>query len=213
MSTLLKWCFFALFIRPVLWIVLGLNVRNRQRLPKKGPAIIIANHNSHLDTLLLTALFPMRMWASIAPVAAADYFMRTSTIAWLSRNFIGIIPIARKREGTDDDPLAPISQALQAGRVVIFFPEGSRGEPEVMTVFKSGIARLAERHPEVPIVPIFLHGLGKALPRGEALLVPFVLDAFIGEAQYWNGDMQGFSKLMQQRIEELRATAPKQDYD
>jgi 1-acyl-sn-glycerol-3-phosphate acyltransferase len=88
---------------------------------------------------------------------------------------------------------------------VILFPEGSRGEPERLGEFKTGVAHLARRFPTVPFVPIFLHGLGKALPRGEALLVPFFCDVFIGEPLVWTGDKAGFMQELTNRITGLAA--------
>ncbi len=192
MKALLRWLFFVVIVRPLALIVIGLNVRHRERLPKSGPALIVANHNSHLDTLVLISLFPLRQLPQIRPVAAVDYFLRNRVLAWFALNVIGIVPLQREVKASAGDPLAAASATLEEGAILILFPEGSRGEPERLSRFKSGVAHLAKRHAEVPVVPIFLHGLGKALPKGEAILVPFFCDVFVGEGLYWNGDKQGW---------------------
>lgn len=203
MNKLLRIIYYRVFIKFIVLVVLGLNIRHKEKLPQQGPAIIVANHNSHLDTMVLMTLLPSHLLPITKPVAAADYFLRNKLFAWFALNIVGILPIRRKRENRDDDPLTPVHESLRNGNVLIFFPEGSRGEPERLTDFKGGIAKLALEHPDIPIVPVLLHGLGKALPKGEALLVPFFCDVFVGDALYWSGDKKDFMCRLEQSMESL----------
>lgn len=202
----------ALVVRPLALIVLGMNIRHRERLPRRGPAIVVANHNSHLDALVMMTLFPMRMLRRLRPVAAADYFFTYRWLAWLSLRVIGIIPIKRKQVRTKEDPLAELDEALGRGEILILFPEGARGEPEKLDRFKSGVAHLARRHPDVPITPMFLHGLGKALSRDEAILVPFFCDVFVGEPMKWGGDKTKFMDGLTGAVQALAAEGQFHDW-
>jgi 1-acyl-sn-glycerol-3-phosphate acyltransferase len=101
--------------------------------------------------------------------------------------------------------LAPVAAALARGDILIFLPEGSRREPERLAEFKSGLARIAERFPAVPVVPIFMHGLGKALPRGDWVLVPFFVDVFIGEPLAWCGSREDCMARYKAAIDALAA--------
>jgi 1-acyl-sn-glycerol-3-phosphate acyltransferase len=203
MASLLRFLFYAVFIRAIVLIVLGLHVRHRERLPRSGPAIIVANHNSHLDTMVLMSLFPLRLLPKLHPVAAMDYFLTSGLFSWFNLNVVGILPIKRTVARGDDNPLAPCNKALAAGQMLIVFPEGSRGEPEQLQSFKGGIARLAESNPAVPVIPVFLHGLGKALPKGEALLVPFFCDIFVGESLLWTGERRAYMRQLDERMKQL----------
>lgn len=194
---------FVLLFRPLVWIILGLTIQHRSRLPVKGPAIIIANHNSHMDTILLMSLYPLRSLFQVRPVAAADYFLKNRYIAWFCKRILQIIPIQRIVPKKKINPLQTAEEALQQGSILIFYPEGTRGVPERMEVFKKGIVRLAARYPDVPIIPVYLQGLGKVLPKGRSLLVPFNVQAVIGNPVQRHGNMQDFGVFLHEQIKSL----------
>lgn len=194
---------FYVFVKIAVLFLLGLNVRRKDLLPSDGPAIIVANHNSHLDTMVLMALMPLSKLKDIKPVAAADYFFSSPWKAWVSEHVLGIIPVERGGTDKSEDPLEGCYQALADNKVLVLFPEGSRGEPEQMTDLKKGVSFLAERFPDAPVVPVFTHGLGKALPKGSFLLVPFFCDIFIGEPITWDGDRTHFMSSLRDRFNAL----------
>ena len=129
----LRWLFFVLVVRPGRGFLLGLKTLHADRLPARGPALVVANHNSHLDAIALMALFPLRTLPWLRAAAAADYWSAGGFKAWFAHHIVGIVAVARKRpDGTRlslEDVLRPVSDALKAGRIVVFFPEGTRGQP------------------------------------------------------------------------------------
>jgi 1-acyl-sn-glycerol-3-phosphate acyltransferase len=194
--------FFALIVRPVLLLVLGVNIRNRERLPVNGPAIIVANHNSHLDTLALMSMLPLADLPKLTPVAAVDYFGQ-GAFGWFAKNIIGILPIDRSGNTPRENLLDGAIAALDEGKILILFPEGTRGEPERLATYKKGVAHLVSARPRVPVTPVFIHGLGKALPRGTYLLVPFTCDVFVGESWVFGGAVDGFMERLEDRMSAL----------
>ena len=180
MNRLLKILFFGLIVKPIVLIMLGLNIINRKELPADGPVIIAANHNSHLDTMVLMSLFPLSKIHKVRPVAAADYFLTNRLVAWFTLNIIGIIPIQRHGFKSIENLFANCHKALDKHDILIIFPEGSRGKPEKMGQIKKGLFYLIKDRADTKIIPVVMHGLGHVLPRGEALFVPFNCDVVIG---------------------------------
>ncbi|MGH6950701.1 MAG: lysophospholipid acyltransferase family protein [Vitreimonas sp.] len=195
-------------VRPLARVLFSLDVIGAEKLPKDGPAIVAANHNSHVDTIVLLCLFPAHLLAKIRPVAAADHFDKGGFGSWFSRNVIGIIPIKRGGASRHEDVLAEAKAALTRGEILVVFPEGSRGEPEEMTRFKTGVARLVEFCPEATVTPVYLQGAGRSLPKDAKLLVPFNTTAVVGDALTWSGSHHGFIEELRTRIESLKAEAP-----
>jgi 1-acyl-sn-glycerol-3-phosphate acyltransferase len=200
----LRLLFFLMIVRPAVLLLLGLYVKREDLLPKRGPAIVVANHNSHLDTLVLLSLFPLSLLPKVRPVAAADYFAgEDTTLGWIATHLIGIIPIRRGStalENKRDDPLRPAAEALARGSVLIIYPEGTRGEPEKLAKFKNGVAYLVERFPDVPVTPVYLCGLGKAWPKGERWPVPLLCEVFVDAPLRWCGDRAAFVEKLEARV-------------
>lgn len=206
----LRFLLLILVARPLALFMTGADVSGRERLPLKGPAIVAANHSSHVDTLLLLAIFPSRALARVRPAAAADYFLKDPVIGWFSRHVIGIVPVARLKAGSGEDVLAPARAALAAGDIVVVFPEGTRGDGEGdgMGQLKGGVARLAEAFPDAPVTPVWIQGAGRVLPKGETIPVPLNCAVLVGKPLAWTGERRDFMARLRAALLALKADAP-----
>ncbi|XTZ37378.1 lysophospholipid acyltransferase family protein [Salmonella enterica] len=205
MNRFLRWIFMLCIAYPVVWIWLGVRVSGRKKLPVEGPAIIVANHNSHLDVLTLFTLFPLSTLVNVQPVAAADYFLRNKVISWFALKVIGIIPVYRG--AYQANPLQACADALAAKKIVIIFPEGTRGEPGKFSEIKSGIWHLSLQCPEVPIIPVYMHGLDRSMGKGQKIPVPFFIDIFIDEPLFYDADKVTFKQSLLTRFVTLQQQA------
>lgn len=155
-------------------IIIGVQFGDNCFLKKETQFIIIANHNSHLDTLSLMASLPGEILWKTKPVAAKDYFGSTRLKATLSNYFINTLLISRKiGRDADDNPIQEMLETLDAGFSLILFPEGSRGMAGQMEKMKNGIAHILSQRPHVKYIPVYLTGMGQSLPKGEFLMLPY----------------------------------------
>jgi len=199
--------FFTVILRPFLALFIGLRVRGRENLPRTGPFILIANHSSHLDTVSLLSLFSPSRLPKIRPVAAADYFQRNRFVSVLSRTCFNILPIARKGLTPETNPLPLMEAALRSGQSLIIFPEGTRGTGEEIARFHSGVTHLIEKCPDIPVLPIYLVNMGRSLPKGEWLPVPFFCEVRIGKPQLFTGTRREITTALETAVRELRENA------
>lgn len=176
MKKLVLYLLYPLLIRNVLRLILGVHYNNREVLQSGTQCIIVANHNSHLDTVALLAAMPLPRTPRTKPVAAGDYFGKTGLKRRLTEFFVNALLIARSRpkEGESfPDPIAQMIEALDQGYSLILFPEGTRGEAGKMQKLKKGIGLVLQERPGIPFIPVYLQGMGRLLPKGESVLVPF----------------------------------------
>lgn len=204
MNPVLRRLFMLILVYPVVFIWLGIRVWQRQRLPVKGPAIIVANHNSHLDVPTLLSLFPFAAVDRVQPAAAADYFLKNKLIAWFSLKVVGVIPVVRGGDPKTTDPLSGCAEALEKGNILILFPEGTRGEPERLSDIKNGLWYLCKQFPDVPVVPVFMYGLGRSMGKGQWIPVPFFVDVYIDEPMFFDDDKDHFRATLTSRFNALQ---------
>ena len=197
--------FHAVFVRPVVYFVVGTRYRRRHLAPR-GPCIVVANHNSHLDAAVLMTLFPFWRLHRVHPVAAADYFGETMFMRLVAMTLMNAMPIARK-PSPGEDPLEPIKQAIARGDSMIFFPEGSRGKAGVVAPFRTGIGRLVTACPGLLVLPVFMSGPERIWARGQAVPVPVNIHANIGRPRTYDPAMDP-REIAEQVRNDVLALAP-----
>lgn len=131
-----------------------------------APAILIANHQSHLDAPNIIKSLPNSYRSRIAVAAAKDYFFNNKIAAFLARLFFNAFPL--DREGNIRESLTVIGKLLDAGQSVLIFPEGTRTTTSQIQPFKNGIGVIAKEM-EVPIIPVKISGNFEILPKGKIL--------------------------------------------
>ena len=169
----LLWFLYKVLWRTVFGVVIGLRYVWAKAPHPDGPVIYIANHNSHLDAMSLMTIVPSHRIHLTHSVAAQDFFGRSGFRSWSMKNLVNAVLISRTKEERDVDPIELLDAMLRQGHSLILFPEGTRGVPGVMADFKRGVGHLASRHPEIPVIPVYLDGLYRNLPKGRTLIVPF----------------------------------------
>ncbi len=147
--------------------------------PKAEQRIYFANHQSHLDWVLIWAALPREMRATTRPIAARDYWTSGRFKHWITREVFNAVYVSRTRSD-DQDPLEPLAQALKGGDSLVLFPEGTRSHKGVPQPFKSGLYHLAEDFPNVVLVPAWIDNVQRVMPKGEVVPVPILCTVTFG---------------------------------
>lgn len=173
-----------------------LRVDGRDRLPRKAPFVVIANHSSHLDALVLAAALPHSARSVAYPVAAGDAFFTSTPMAVFSSVFINAVPLWRKK--VTARALTELRERLLLGDSgFILFPEGARTRDGAPLPFKAGLGMLVAGTP-VPVVPCYLDGAFEACPPGSAIPRPRKLVVRVGEPLSFAGmtdDRSGWEQV------------------
>ena len=133
--------------------------------PEPVQLLYFANHSSHGDFVLLWASLPQALRSRARPVAGADYWAKPGIRDFLIRQVFNGVLINRQRDEGGGNPLQPVLDAVAQGDSLIFFPEGTRNlGDETLMPFRSGLYHLADAHPQVELVSVWIANLNRVMP-------------------------------------------------
>jgi 1-acyl-sn-glycerol-3-phosphate acyltransferase len=154
------WDFCAFLCWSWLKLSYGLRRIHRNRVPRTGAILVISNHQSFLDPMVNG----VTVWDRQFTALARDSLF-VGPFGWILRS-VSARPI--KREGGDLEAMKAALAELEAGRVVIIYPEGTRSPDGSLQEFKRGVLLLLRRA-KPTVLPMGVEGTFDAWPRGRKL--------------------------------------------
>ncbi|MBL8839468.1 MAG: 1-acyl-sn-glycerol-3-phosphate acyltransferase [Alphaproteobacteria bacterium] len=155
-------------------------VEGREHLPAEPPFVLVANHASHLDTIVLMTSLTRAQSRRAFPLAAGDTFFDAGLSAAFAAGALNALPVWRSR--TRRQEIDALRARLADDRCIfILFPEGTRTRSGEMGAFKPGLGALVAGS-EIPVVPAYLDGCWRALPPQRKLPRPLPIAVRFGPA-------------------------------
>jgi 1-acyl-sn-glycerol-3-phosphate acyltransferase len=151
-------------VRTILKFWNRLEIHGLENLPVQPPFVIVANHSSHLDAVVLASAFSLRWRDQVSPLAAGDYFFAAPPLAGFSAVILNALPVWRNHRGSQRHELGDLRERLVRQQAIyIVFPEGSRSRDGQLHEFKPGFATLVAGT-AIPVLPCQLSGSFAAMP-------------------------------------------------
>ncbi|MFY0688769.1 MAG: 1-acyl-sn-glycerol-3-phosphate acyltransferase [Cyclobacteriaceae bacterium] len=198
--------FYGLCVRPILKYFIGVSFDHSDVFEREDQFIIVANHNSHFDTIAMMSALPSRHLANTFPVANVEYFGNTPLRSWATRFFVNTIMIAAHHTAGKPSAIDLLDRYLKAGKSIMIFPEGTRGKPGVIADFKTGIAVLLKKNPTIPFVPVYLDGFGRVLPKHSNLIIPLNCRVRFGDPMFAQHEsIEELTEKVRKEILELKS--------
>lgn len=147
----------------VMRLYFRLEWRGSECVPRSGPVLLVANHSSMLDPPIIGAACPR----TLTYLAKAELF----AVPGLGRLIHALHARPVRREGSDARALKDALRVLKGGEALLMFPEGTRGAEGLLREGKAGAGMLAVMS-GAAVVPVYIRGTGRALPRGGAFPRP-----------------------------------------
>jgi len=158
-----------------------LHVEGMQHIPNAPPFVLVSNHASHLDALILASRLSWRLRDDVYPIAAGDTFFETPVAAAFAAIALNALPMWRKRGGGRHALEELRGRLLGEKCVYVLFPEGTRSRDGAIGAFKAGIGMVIAQT-DIPVIPCRLRGAFESLPPDRRWPRPRKIHLNIGAA-------------------------------
>ncbi|TWT41878.1 1-acyl-sn-glycerol-3-phosphate acyltransferase [Phycisphaerae bacterium RAS1] len=155
-QTTFFWSVLRSFVRPLATLLFDLKVHGQEHIPREGGVLIVSNHQSLLDPILL----PLRLERPLNYIAKSELF-RNPVVAWFLRRVLNAFPV-RMGHG-DVRAVKETIHRLQEGHLMNIYPEGSRTVDGEIAPLQGGVALIVQRA-RVAVVPAVIVGAFDAWP-------------------------------------------------
>ncbi|HLW48067.1 MAG TPA: lysophospholipid acyltransferase family protein [bacterium] len=170
-----------------------------ERLDTLGPAVLVANHVSWLDPIILPLVLRRK-----PAVLAMEELWRMPGVSIVMRSY-GPLAIPLRRQAVDTTALRRAVEALKDGAWLIVFPEGGIPQTGEVRPFHRGAAMLAAKA-GAPMVPVAIAGTADALPLGRVIPRPRPITVYFGEPfSVPRGDRDALGSAVERAASEIRA--------
>jgi len=197
----LIWKYFQIIARIGTTLLFGLKTYGRENVPKTGGVLLVANHQSYLDPVLVA----VHLRRPVSFLAKSELF-ENPYFGWFIRK-LHAFPV---RQGDGDiGAVKEVIRRLQEGYALNIYPEGSRSETGDIGPLERGVA-LVIRKAGVPVVPVAIHGSFAAWPKSDKLFHAHPIRVKYGEpmnlsAKRGDAIVRELEEKLRSMLAELRA--------
>jgi len=169
-------------------IFFALTINGRENIPRKQGAVLVSNHLSYLDPIVLGLTTPRKI-----NYMAKEELFKNFLFRWVITK-LGAFPVKRGR--VDRLAYQKVLDLVKRDEIIAVFPEGTRGRGEEIGTLQKGAVKLIFKT-NLPVIPIIIKGTEKALPRGRKMIKLSKIKVYVGNPLKINKESIFYEKLTQ----------------
>ncbi len=171
-----------------------LDIKKKYHLRSKGPFIVVANHTSFFDSILIGCIFPIPL-----QYLAKEELFKNKFFSFIIKQ-LGAVPISRTKKNGGAGLMKALN-IIRAGGSILLFPEGTRSCDNNLLPAKPGTGFIIH-HSGVPVIPVFIKGIRGSRKKDTIFLRPKRIFIIIGEPVVFNSD--SYENISYRVMEEIK---------